>query len=98
MAADCGASALLAPYRQPGSEAIAKAVATLQGGSRAHLLANHGALIVFLRVEIAVEIAESLYLAAQAFIREGIIGTPGGNEPKEVERFLAVAHGEGEVI
>ncbi len=99
MAAYCGAEAPVVPYRTPGSDAIASLVSEYIGkGFLAMLLANHGTLLVSHDPEILIEAAQALELAAMAYIRGSVIGTPQPIEKDEVDKLLDMVYGEKRAI
>ena len=99
MAAYCGAEAPLVPYQAPGSNAISTAVADyLHRGYRALLLANHGTLCISQDPGTIIEAAEALELAAMAYIRGSIIGTPKPIPESEVNKLLDLVYGEKRAV
>lgn len=99
MAAYCGAEAPVVPYQTPGTDAIAASVANyVQRGLRAMLLANHGTLLVSHDMEMIIEAAEALELAAMAYIRGSTVGTPKPIPEQEVEKLLDIVYGEKRAI
>lgn len=94
MAAYCGALAPLLPYRQPGSQELGAVVAEEVGrGTIAMLLANHGALVVGQDGETTLQAAMVLEVAAAAYIRGSLVGTPVPLTPQAVEERFQKIHG-----
>ena len=99
MAAYCGKEAAVIPYMTPGTEELALAVADfIKRGYRGMLLANHGALFVAPDPEMLIEGAESIELAAMAFIRGSGIDRPKPIPDQEIDKLLDLVYGKKRAI
>lgn len=99
MAAYCGKEATLIPYLMPGTEELALVVADFtKRGYRGMLLANHGVLFVAPSSEMLIEGAESIELAAMAFIRGSGIDRPKPIPEQEIDKLLDLVYGKKRAI
>jgi L-fuculose-phosphate aldolase len=99
MAAYCGKEAPVVPYLTPGTERLAAVVAEkIKEGYRAMLLANHGTLFVSPDLDLLIEGAEALELAAMAYIRGSTLDVPQPIPETEVDILLDLVYGQQKAV
>jgi L-fuculose-phosphate aldolase len=99
MAAYCGKGAPLVPYLSPGTDRLADAVAKhFRVGTRALLLANHGAIFAAPEPDLLIDGAEALELAAMAYVRGCGIAAPQPIPEEEIGYLLELVYGKGRAV
>lgn len=99
MAAYCGKEAVLIPYQRPGTDQLASAVEDcVRKKNRATLLANHGTLFVAPDPDLLIDGAEALELAAMAFVRGSIVGSPTPIPDEDIEYLMELVYGERRAV